>query len=67
MIYGELVVLGHNGCISSNPSSQAKSSITSSRRKSKFQLSMKESPNGLKPSTKHNCLSSDELNVRTSA
>ena len=64
MIYGELVVLGHNGCINLNSSSNVKSSVTSSRRKSKFQLNMREISNGLKPSTQHNCQSSDELNVR---
>ena len=66
--YGELIVLGYNGCI--NPASMNLSSSIKmndlnniNRRKSKYILKRKEKPNGVKPATQHNCQSFQEINV----
>lgn len=66
--YGELVVLGHNGCISQTVTcdeimSQKKNSgsIFSNRRKSKFLLESKEKPTGVKPSAQFNCHNKQDL------
>lgn len=64
--YGELIVLGNNGClknIETAQSAESKSSFSSTRRKSKFILKTRDKPNGVKPFTQHNCLSSNDINV----
>lgn len=66
--YGELVVLGYNGCITQpiKPEEISKQktsySINSKRRKSKFQLEAKDKPSGVKPSTQYNCHTKQDLN-----
>lgn len=69
--YGELIVLGYNGCISQ--SSYTSSSLirvngtnnAANRRKSKYILKRREKPNGVRPATQHNCQSSQEANNLT--
>jgi hypothetical protein len=59
--YGELIVLGYNGCINAtDPKLSA-----NTRRKSKYVLKPRSEPNGVKPSTQHFVQSSQEADVRT--
>jgi hypothetical protein len=51
--YGELVVLGYNGAINSN----------NPRRKSKYALKRRETPNGVKPTSQHVLQSPQEADV----
>lgn len=65
--YGELVVLGYNGCIDKHfPYQSSKSHsnhciANSSRRKSKFVLSKRDKANGVRPATQHNCQTTQEV------
>lgn len=62
--YGELVVLGYNGCINQpSRSDDPSKAIFSKRRKSKFMLQAKEKATGVKPSMQFNCHSKQDLNV----
>lgn len=77
--YGELIVLGYNGCINNHPASLFSmndnkantnanlfnnlNNFNSTRRKSKFVLKARDKPNGVKPAQQHNCQSSLEVNV----
>jgi hypothetical protein len=67
--YGELVILGYNGCIAQPTKCDEvlnlhrSGSVYSKRRKSKFILQAKERPSGVKPSAQFNCHSKQDLNV----
>lgn len=61
--YGELILLGHNGCINPANSIQSKINCSSSRRRSKFVLKMRDKPNGVKPCSQHSCQTNQEVNV----
>lgn len=68
--YGELIVLGYNGCISStllNESNKLSNDINNNsnvnRRKSKYILKSREKANGVRPSTQHIVQSSQEADV----
>ena len=73
--YGELIVLGYNGCISPNLLNESKINVINSaantnnsanmnRRKSKYVLNCRDKPNGVKPATQHIVQSSQEADVR---
>jgi hypothetical protein len=64
--YGELIVLGHNGCIRNQQDSLDKKSYSSSRRKSKFELFKNDKPNGVIKSSQINCETSQDVNVSNS-
>lgn len=61
--YGELIVLGYNGCIGNGTSSGHNQFVNSSRRKSKFILKSRDKPNGVKPATQHVLQTSQEVDV----
>jgi hypothetical protein len=65
--YGELIVLGYNGCITNTKTGSAMHdpchSYHSSRRKSKFSIKRRDKPNGVKPAFQYTCKSSQEVNV----
>lgn len=66
--YGELIVLGYNGCISNQQSSKSSASGSnstqnSSRRKSKYILKSRDKANGVKPTSQHILQSSQEVDV----
>ncbi len=65
--YGELIVLGYNGCITNMKTGHGMHdpchSYHSSRRKSKFSIKRRDKPNGVKPAFQFTCKSSQEVNV----
>jgi len=67
--YGELIVLGYNGCITNMKTGNAMHdpchSYHSSRRKSKFSIKRRDKPNGVKPAFQFTCKSSQEVNVNS--
>jgi hypothetical protein len=66
--YGELIVLGYNGCINQlalASASGAKQNVpnNANRRKSKYILKRRDKANGVKPSSQHTCQNPQELSV----
>jgi hypothetical protein len=67
--YGELIVLGYNGCIGVNSFNDPKAlnpgytNNSMSRRKSKYILKSRDKPNGVRPATQHIVQSSQEAEV----
>lgn len=63
--YGELVVLGYNGCIN-HPSvtddTPKSSNVFSKRRRSKFILQPRDKPTGVKPAQQFNCHNKQDFN-----
>jgi hypothetical protein len=64
--YGELIVLGYNGCIGSPDTNSAivgANNSNMSRRRSKYVLKSRDKPNGVRPATQHTVQSSQEADV----